>query len=176
MAANGGSPGNREVNSSVYQFNNEGQLQLVKRVGGMKDDKRTCVCCNEKAVNLSYVMLSKMNYITCMTLSAQVIYNMDIRLCACVEEISSTITCNDYYMHNPTSLLQVQYILTTGASDVVAFQSPTSGAGEWYLVFSSREDSEGNPNVNSPVLKWNGAEFQQAQVITQCSVIVYYVS
>ena len=31
VVANGGSPGNREVNSSVYQLNNEGQLQLVRK-------------------------------------------------------------------------------------------------------------------------------------------------
>ena len=31
VAANGGSPGNREVNSIVYRFTSAGQLEVVRR-------------------------------------------------------------------------------------------------------------------------------------------------
>ena len=34
VAANGGSPGNREVNSIIYQFTSAGQLEVVRRERG----------------------------------------------------------------------------------------------------------------------------------------------
>ena len=52
---------------------------------------------------------------------------------------------------------QLQYIATTGASDVATFQVPS---GEWYAVICSREDSGGSPNVDSLVLRWNGERFE----------------
>ena len=60
----------------------------------------------------------------------------------------------------PGSSLQLQYIATTGASDVAFFQAPS---GDWYAVVSSREDSGGSPNVDSLVLRWNGARFESFQ-------------
>ena len=58
-------------------------------------------------------------------------------------------------------LLQLQSIPTVGASDVVSFQAPN---GDWYITIASREDNEGNPNVDSLVLRWNGTKFEQTQV------------
>lgn len=52
---------------------------------------------------------------------------------------------------------------------MTAFQSPTGGSDDWYLVISSSEDSEGNPNVDSPVFRWNGEQFEETEVCKEWS-------
>ena len=60
-----------------------------------------------------------------------------------------------------------------GASDIVSLQTPD---GEWYVVIASREDNEGNPNVDSVVLQWSGESFvpfQSLETIGASAVEVF---
>ena len=62
-----------------------------------------------------------------------------------------------------------------GASDIVSFETPD---GEWYIVIASREDNEGNPNIDSVVLRWNEegfVPFQSLETIGASAVAVFTV-
>ena len=121
VISNGGSPGNKEVNSTVYEFTESGDLEVVHTQHETLCIFHKYLKWSPESHTRSYVLL----FTICFPLPFQ--------------------------LHN---------IVTTGASDVVSLQAPN---GEWYLVFASREDSEGSPNVDSVVLRWNGERFELFQ-------------
>ena len=169
MAANGGSSGNREVNSIVYQFTSAGQLEVVRR----KREGYCCVCCTD--VSSTYTGSTDVYTDVC-TLIAYIYYVVALvvrilhdilwycpltSLCSgsTLYEGGWLVNCSELY---PIPiLLQLQSIPTMGASDVVSFQTTN---GDWYLVIANGRDNTDNPNVDSLVLRWNGTAFQQSQV------------
>lgn len=65
-------------------------------------------------------------------------------------------------LHSKYFLMQAQSIATVGASDVVFIEAPN---GEVCIVIANREDNEGNPNVDSVVLRWNEGHFEPFQTL-----------
>lgn len=80
-----------------------------------------------------------------------------------------TYNVHDIYLDSYAELtwqvyivMQAQSIATVGASDVVFIEAPN---GEVCIVIASREDNEGNPNVDSVVLRWNEGRFEPFQTL-----------
>lgn len=129
VVSNAGGSGNREINSTVYQFNDNGQLEVVRL--------------SDTSV---YPIPNRSNLI----LGSPLVYGYKKYTGGRVRSRNLHIVIFGVCM------IQARSIATVGASDIVTLEAPN---GEWYVVIASREDNEGSPNVDSVVLRWNEGSF-----------------